>query len=111
MKLTISKFELYPNDAPTGYAVGFTVTTNNDRIFYSDTIVSLESAQNHTEEEIITLAYENLKDVIESQAASLETKVKVVGSEWTPTGELVAPITPDPAPLPEPIVPINVPEE
>lgn len=84
MQVLIVKFELYPNEDPTGYAVGFNITTSNNRSFYRDTVVPLASAQGLTDEEIVGLGYESLREGIESETARLEAKSELLGNLWVP---------------------------
>ena len=42
MKIKVSKFEPYPEINPTQNAVGFTISFENGRNFYIDTLVDLE---------------------------------------------------------------------
>jgi hypothetical protein len=103
MQIQIAKYELYPAEEPMGYAVGFNVTTGNNRQFYRDTIVTLEQAQNKSDEEIVTFAYETLKTGIEDEVIRLESKSNLLGSIWTPPQEeLVQPPQPAEKPIQAP---------
>ena len=42
----VTRLDHYPKENPTGWAVGFTVTTNNNRSFYRDTVISYTDASN-----------------------------------------------------------------
>ena len=82
-KYKVAKFNLYPADEPTGMAVGFSVK-NKGREAYQDTIVSLANCEGLTEEEICDLAFEDVRDSLEAQAAIFETKGEILGSDYTP---------------------------
>ena len=82
-QIKIAKFNLHPADEPTGYAVGFGVKVKS-RDFYRDTVVPLEQCTDKTEDEIVDLAYEQLRDGIESQVTILEAKSDLVGKNYTP---------------------------
>lgn len=84
MQIQIAKFELYPTNEPIGYAVGFNVTTGNNRQFYRDTVVSLESAQGKSDEEIVGLGWQDLQVGIEAEVIRLEAKSNLLGNTWTP---------------------------
>jgi len=94
MKFVIAKFELYPSTNPTGYAVGFDVTTSNGRNFYRDTVVSLESCLGKTDEEIISLAYSALETNIMGEVNQIKNKSDLLGKEWTPIDTGLADIDP-----------------
>jgi hypothetical protein len=66
-EIKVSKYELYPQPVPTGLAVGFTVTLENSKSFYIDTIVSKDL----TEEQAIAEAWSQLKDAIEKRSEEL----------------------------------------
>lgn len=85
MEIKIAKFELYPKEEPTGYAVGFNVTTTNGRSFYTDTPISFdEIPTDSTDEEIIQIGYDKLKDGITSRVQQLEAKGNIIGSTFSP---------------------------
>ena len=85
MEIKIAKFELYPKEEPTGYAVGFNVTTTNGRSFYSDIPVLFdEISTDSTDEEIIQIGYDKLKDGITSRVQQLEAKGNIIGSTFSP---------------------------
>lgn len=87
MQMQIAKFELYPAEDPTGYAVGFSVTTSNNRQFYRDTIVNLSDATGKSDEEIVAIGYSQLKDSINNEVARLEAKSSLLGNVWSPPQE------------------------
>ena len=88
-QIKIAKFQLYPADEPTGYAVGFGVKVKG-RDFYRDTIVPLDQCTDKTEDQILDLAYEQLRDGIESQVTAMEVKSDLIGKSYTPP-EVVEP--------------------
>lgn len=85
MKIEIVKFFLYPKDEPTGYAVGFNITTNNDRTFYTDTIIPLASCTGLDDTGIADLAWEELEPQVNAKVAELELLSPIIGGEWTPS--------------------------
>lgn len=89
MKMIISKYEGYPIEEPIGQAVGFTVYAN-ERSFYIDTVISNENIVVKTEEEILDLAWEELKEEILSKAEQLNLRPPLVGKAWNPPSEDVA---------------------
>ena len=85
--IKVYRYELYPNDEPTSYWVGFAVTIGQHQPFIMDTKVSFEDAEGLEEAAIVDLAYNNLKSAINTRAAELEAKSPIVGSEYTPPAE------------------------
>lgn len=86
MKITIAKLEKYPAELPTGIAVGFNVTFDNDRSIYIDTVVGLDL----TEEEAAAAAWEQVKGSVEAQKETIGALPKLVGSVFTPPVQEVA---------------------
>jgi len=84
MEVKIARFELYPEDDPTGYAVGFHITLKNGRSFYVDTIVSLENAQGKSDNEIAALAWATLEEIIDANVKRLNRKSSLIGNKWRP---------------------------
>jgi hypothetical protein len=84
MKVKIAKFEKYPAELPTGYAVGFDITFENGRSQYIDTIVSLDL----TEDEAVTAAWENVKGNVENFKTTIGALPKLVGAIFTPPVEV-----------------------
>lgn len=80
MEVTVARFELYPKDDPTGYAVGFSVKLGNGRSFYRDTIVSLEDIANLADTEIVGLAYQTLREWIEVEVERLSMRSPILGT-------------------------------
>ncbi len=85
MEIKVAKFQLYPEENPQGYAVGFNIKTINNRTLYRDTVVSLENATNKIDEEILELAWEDLKEGILSEVERLEAINPVIGDKWNPS--------------------------
>jgi hypothetical protein len=79
MQVKIAKFNLYPKDEPTSYAVGFSVELDNGRSFYRDTTVSLEDATGKTDSEIAQLAYAELREGILATAEVEGAKSPIIG--------------------------------
>jgi hypothetical protein len=82
-EIKIARYELYPADEPICYCVGFAVTVNG-RSFYRDTQVPLDQVTGKSEEEIVTLAYDQLQGDITMQIAALEAKPPILGKIWEP---------------------------
>lgn len=93
-KISIARFGLYPEKEPTSYCVGFSITFLNGHATYQDTIVSLEEARGKTEEEIVDLAYEKIREGIEGQITSLQDKSKLLGKDFIPAAKVIKPIVP-----------------
>jgi len=101
MNVKISKYELYPQPSPTGLAVGFSVSLDNGKSFYLDTIVDMGLS----EEEAIEAAWNSLKSSIDSRIEELSKPVEPVvlqtsalGKAFIPSadegshGQLIAPV-------------------
>jgi hypothetical protein len=91
MQVQIVKYELYPKDNPTGYAVGFNVKTSV-RDIYRDTIVSLNDiVSTDTEVDIVSKAWAMLQTNILDEVNRLEGRPKVIGGVYVPdTGEVIS---------------------
>jgi hypothetical protein len=85
MQIRPVKFELYPRDNPSGYAVGFNITNINNRKFYRDTIVPLEQATDCSDEEVMEIAWEALKSGILQEVERLEEINPLIGRNWQPS--------------------------
>ena len=81
MKLTVSRLELYPADAPTGWAVGFVCECSNGTSFYTDTVVSHEDAVEDSA--AVDVALNHLGDSISQRCAALEATSSLLGSDVT----------------------------
>ena len=84
MQVKIAKFEKYPAEFPTGYAVGFDITFENGRSQYIDTIVSLDL----TEDEAVPAAWQNVKASVENFKNTVGALPKLVGAIFTPPVEV-----------------------
>lgn len=89
MKLTIVKYEEYPKDTPSSYAVGFDVKLYNGRGFYVDTLVPFSEIDSGlSDEEISTLAYNKLHEDIENKVDQLQYATPaIIGLELEVTVE------------------------
>jgi hypothetical protein len=83
MIIKVVKFQKYPEEIPTGYAVGFDISFENGRSKYIDTIVSLDL----TEEQAVQAAWQNLKESIESFKNSIGSLPTIVGTVFNPPVE------------------------
>jgi hypothetical protein len=101
MNVKISKYELYPQPSPNGLAVGFSISLDNGKSFYIDTIVSMDLS----EQEAIEAAWNSLKSSIDSRIEELskpeQTAVlqsSALGKAFIPSvsedshGQLIAPV-------------------
>ena len=76
----VTRLDHYPKENPTGWAVGFTVTTNNNRSFYRDTVISYTDAAN--DNLAIDLAYGRLQQKINDLTLTYEKQGSRLGSEY-----------------------------
>ena len=82
MQLKVIKYRLYPEEEPTGYAVGFNIRLINGRSFYAHTIVNLEGLEeSKTDEEITQIAYGQLEEHISDRVATLTYVPRIEGIE------------------------------
>jgi hypothetical protein len=101
MQVKISKYELYPQPNPTGLAVGFSISLENGKSFYIDTIVDMELSETEAIEE----AWNFLKQTIDSNIAELSKsdqpvalQTSALGKNFIPPvsegshGQLIAPV-------------------
>ena len=84
IKYTIHRFELYGNP-PSGKLVGFLITNiDTQKSEYTETLISLKDCENKKDSEICGLAYEVLKEQIDSLTNSLTVHSNIIGSEFVP---------------------------
>jgi hypothetical protein len=83
MTIKVAKLEKYPAEIPTGWAVGFNITFDNDRTDYIDTITPLDL----TEEQAVEAAWNILKDAIKQKEQTIGALPKLVGSIFNPPVE------------------------
>ena len=82
MQLKVIKYRLYPEESPTGYAVGFNIKLINGRSFYAHTIVNLDDLEEgKTDEEITQMAYEQLEEHIADRVGELTYIPRIEGIE------------------------------
>ena len=77
----VTRLDHYPAENPTGWAVGFTVTTDNNRSFYRDTVISFTDAD--SDNLAIDLAYGRLRRKLSNLTISYENQGSRLGSEYT----------------------------
>ena len=77
----VTRLDQYPAENPTGWAVGFTVTTDNNRSFYRDTVISFTDAD--SDNLAIDLAYGRLRNKIWNLTRSYENQGSRLGLEYT----------------------------
>lgn len=83
--IKIARFEHYPQDDPTSYCIGFTVTCNsNGKSVYRDTLIPITSVEGSKDEDIANLAWGILKDGIGAWYASVCKKSTLVGQTFLP---------------------------
>ena len=76
----VTRLDHYPAENPTGWAVGFTVTTDNNRSFYRDTVISFTDAD--SDNLAIDLAYGRLQSKLNDLTESYEKQGSRLGSEY-----------------------------
>ena len=76
----VTRLDQYPAEDPTGWAVGFTVTTDNNRSFYRDTVIPFTEADN--DNLAIDLAYGRLSGKLHRLTVSHEKQGSRLGSEY-----------------------------
>ena len=82
MNVKVTRLEQYPPEEPNGWAVGFLCTcTNNDRGFYTDTIVSFDDAD--SDEDAVNVALDSLKESITDRCEALDAKSPLLGIDVT----------------------------
>lgn len=82
---TIVRFETYPREAPTGYAVGFAVTcTANAKATYRDVVVLFSELsadqQQSSDEEVVDVAWKKIGPSIETWCDSVKDIPKLIGT-------------------------------
>lgn len=88
MQLKVIKYRLYPEENPTGYAVGFNIRLINGRSFYAHTIVALDNLnEGKTDEEITQMAYNQLEEHISDRVGELTYIPRIEGIEVNIDGE------------------------
>lgn len=88
MQLKVIKYRLYPEESPTGYAVGFNIKLINGRSFYAHTIVDLDDLEEgKTDEEITQIAYGQLEEHIADRVGELTYIPIIEGIEINIDGE------------------------
>lgn len=88
MQLKVIKFKLYPENQPTGYAVGFNIKLLNGRSFYAHTIVNLDDLEEgKTDEEVTQVAYGQLEGHIADRVGELTYIPMIEGIEINIDGE------------------------
>ncbi len=85
----VTRLDHYPVENPTGWAVGFTVTTDNNRSFYRDTVISYIEAS--SDNLAIDLAYGRLRNKINNLVVSYEKQGSRLGSEYVDRGVVPPP--------------------
>ena len=76
----VTRLDQYPAEDPTGWAVGFTVETDNGRSFYRDTVIPFTDAD--SDNIAIDLAYGKLSKKLHMLTASYEKQGSRLGSEY-----------------------------
>ena len=85
----VTRLDHYPAENPTGWAVGFTVTTDNNRSFYRDTVISFTDAD--SDNLAIDLAYGRLRQKLSNLTVSYEKQGSRLGSEYVDRGIVIPP--------------------
>ena len=83
--IKVVRFEQYPLEEPTSFAVGFTVTlVSNNKSIYRDTAVPFTATANKTDSEIVALAWEEVKAGVMGWYDATKTASAMVGSVFVP---------------------------
>lgn len=94
--IRVVRYEQYPADEPTSFAVGFTVSIPaNNKSIYRDTCVPFSQATDKSDSEIVALAWEDVKQTVGEWYESHKSASALVGSIFTPVV---------PAPVDAPVV-------
>lgn len=84
MEIKVARFELYPKEEPTAYAIGFDISFNNAQRFYRDTSIALTDTIDKDMDEIVGMAWDKLKDSIIQESEAKITKPEILGKRWNP---------------------------
>jgi len=83
IKIIINRFELFP-DPNNGRIVGFLIkNTDTDKAEYIESVVSTIGLGD-SDDEVCKIAYNQIKDQIDSISERLSKSSSVVGSEFIP---------------------------
>jgi hypothetical protein len=83
IKIIINRYELFP-DPSNGRIVGFLIkNTDTDKAEYVESVVSTVGLGD-SENEVCKIAYNQIKDQIDSISTRLSQSSSVVGSEFIP---------------------------
>ena len=87
INIVISRYELYPNEAPMAMVVGFNITCHcNGRKMYIDTQVPLTNiTQSTTDEEVASLAWENVKNNVKTWCDEVTSKSAILNTVFVPS--------------------------
>lgn len=83
MPIVITRFELFPADAPTAWCVGFVETTLG-QTRYADTLVPLDATSGKTDDEISQAAWTVLADGFSTWRETLTRRSPLIGTEFNP---------------------------
>jgi hypothetical protein len=64
MKVKVIRFDLYPKNDANSYVISFEVTLDNNKILYKTTRLTFDDVGYKNEDEIVQLAWNNIKDNI-----------------------------------------------
>jgi hypothetical protein len=88
MEVKVTKYELYPQVNPSSLAVGFSISLENNKSFYIDTIVPMGL----NEEQAISEAWKQLENSINARVEELTaTVVEAPVLESSAVGKLFIP--------------------
>lgn len=80
-KIKVARLEPYPSQDPLGWVVGFNVNVEG-MSFYEVTTVTFEESK--SEEEAVDVAYEKLKNIIDSKADEIRGTSSLLGKTYQP---------------------------
>lgn len=87
MEIKIIKYEPYPQDNPTGMAVGFQIVSKTDRTFYRDTVIDFR--EGIEDDEYLDIAWKELKEEIFLKVEKLDKQHKILGATWSPSNGII----------------------
>ena len=83
--IKVVRFEQYPAEEPTSFAVGFTVNMKqNGKSIYRDAAVPFSLTKNKTDSEIVALAWADVKEGVTAWYDANKTASTIVGSLFMP---------------------------
>lgn len=84
MRTQIVKYEIYPKENPTSYAVGFEISLESGRSFYMDTLVDIGDIESGmVDGQIAELAFNQIElDIMAKVEELAYTQSTIIGKEF-----------------------------